>query len=89
MCLCCHSNETRAPIANPPNSGQLKGTPYYTPKLHLGPFVWECSEEQTHTDDRDQFTFRLGYMLVKSTIPSEECWCGVHLPYLGLEPIGG
>jgi len=20
---CCHSNETRAPIANPPNSGQL------------------------------------------------------------------
>jgi len=21
--LCCHSNETRAPIANPPNSAQL------------------------------------------------------------------
>ena len=25
--LCCHSNETRAPIANPPNSAQLEGTP--------------------------------------------------------------
>jgi len=26
--LCCHSNETRAPNANPPNSAQLEGTPY-------------------------------------------------------------
>jgi len=25
--LCCHSVETRAPIANPPNSAQLEGTP--------------------------------------------------------------
>jgi len=25
--LCCHGNETRAPIANPPNSAQLGGTP--------------------------------------------------------------
>jgi len=25
-CLFCHSNETRAPIANPPNSAQLGGT---------------------------------------------------------------
>jgi len=24
--ICCHSNETRAQIANPPNSAQLKGT---------------------------------------------------------------
>ena len=35
--LYCHSNETRAPIANPPNSAQLEGTPYHSPKLHLGP----------------------------------------------------
>jgi len=27
--LCCHSNETRAPIANPPNSAQLEGTLYH------------------------------------------------------------
>ena len=35
--LCCRSNETtRAPIANPPNSAQLEGTPYHSPKLHRG-----------------------------------------------------
>ena len=32
-----YSNETRAPIANPPNSAQIEGTPYYCPKLHPGP----------------------------------------------------
>jgi len=26
--LCCHSNDTRAPTANLPNSAQLEGTPY-------------------------------------------------------------
>jgi len=26
--LCCHGNETRAPIAHPPNSAQLQGTFY-------------------------------------------------------------
>ena len=25
--LCCHSNKTRAPIANLPNTAQLEGTP--------------------------------------------------------------
>jgi len=35
--LRCHSNATRAPIANPPNSAQLGGIPYHSPKLHLGP----------------------------------------------------
>jgi len=35
--LSCHSNETHAPIANPPNSAQLGGTPYHSPKLHPGP----------------------------------------------------
>jgi len=36
--LCCHSNETRAPIANPPNSAQLEAQhPYYFPKLHPDP----------------------------------------------------
>ena len=36
MCVCCHSNETRAPIANPPNSAQPKGTSYHSPKLYPG-----------------------------------------------------
>ena len=34
---CCHSNVTRAPIANPPNSAQLGGIPYHSPKLHPAP----------------------------------------------------
>jgi len=37
LVLCCHSNETHAPIANLPNSAQLQGTPYHSPKLHPGP----------------------------------------------------
>jgi len=37
LVLCCNSNETRAPIANRPNSAQLGGTPYHSPNLHLGP----------------------------------------------------
>jgi len=46
------SNETRAPIANPPNNAQLGGNPYHSPKLHPGP----CSSvdvrprTDTHTD---------------------------------------
>jgi len=35
--LCCHSNETRAPFANPPNSALLGSTPCHSPKWHLGP----------------------------------------------------
>jgi len=31
--LCCHSNETHAPIANPPNNAQLEGTPYHIPQI--------------------------------------------------------
>jgi len=34
--LYCHSNATRAPIGNPPNTAQLGGTPYHSPKLHPG-----------------------------------------------------
>jgi len=32
--LCYHSNATRAPIANPPNSAQLRDIPYHSSKLH-------------------------------------------------------
>jgi len=37
LVLCCHSNETRALIANPPNSAQLEDTPYHSSKLRPGP----------------------------------------------------
>jgi len=36
---CCYSNETRAQIANPPNSAQLDITPTIP---HAVPVVWEC-----------------------------------------------
>ena len=39
MCICCHSNKPHAPIANPPYSAKLGGTPYHSPKLH----PWPCS----------------------------------------------
>jgi len=35
--LCCHSNATRAPIANPLNSAQQGGRLYHALKLHPGP----------------------------------------------------
>ena len=51
--LCCHSNETRAPIANPPNSAQLEGTPYHSLKLYrIRAEVWACGEGQTDTQTR-------------------------------------
>ena len=71
--LCCHNNETRAPIANPPNSPQLAGTPYHSgiPPTYIlvHAVLWECGKgqtdrhtaTQTHTDGRDHYTFRLGY----------------------------
>jgi len=49
--LCCHSNETRAPIANPPNCAQLEGTPCHSPNYIRVRWV-ECGnaarDRQTH-----------------------------------------
>jgi len=65
--LCCHSNATRAPIANPPNSAQLGGSLYHAPKLHPGPCssvgVRPRTDTQTdrHTDARDHNTFCVVY----------------------------
>jgi len=48
--VCCHSNETRAPIANAPSSAQLEDIhPYDSPKLHPGPCSSECGQRQTDT----------------------------------------
>jgi len=64
--LCCHSNETRAPIANPPNSPQLEGIPYNSPNLHrdtrigVGAKMRRGTDRQTHRHNRYQYTFRLG-----------------------------
>jgi len=43
------SNETRAPIANPPNSAQLGGTPTIPPSyIWVRVVVWACDDGQTH-----------------------------------------
>jgi len=48
--VCCHSNETCASIANPPNSAQLGGTPYHSPSyIRICAVVWECGKGQTGT----------------------------------------
>jgi len=65
----CHSNATRAPIANPPNSAQVGGSLYHSPKLHTGPCTSvgmrprtdRHTERDTHTDARDHNTFRVVY----------------------------
>ena len=50
LLLSPHSNETRAPIANPPNSAQLEGTPTIPPTyIWVRAVVWECREGQTDT----------------------------------------
>jgi len=53
MRVCWHSNETRAPIANPPDRAQLEGTPYYSPKLHPGPYssvgLWRGTDRHSDT----------------------------------------
>ena len=48
--LCCHSDETRAPVANPPNCEQLDGTPYHSPNLHPDPCsivgMWQGTDKR-------------------------------------------
>jgi len=47
--LCCHSNETPAPTANPPNSAQLEGNRYHSPSyIRVRAVVWKCGQGQTH-----------------------------------------
>ena len=61
------SNETFAPIANPPNSAQPGGGLYHVPKLHPDPCssvgVRPRTDRQTerHTDARDHNTFCVVY----------------------------
>jgi len=66
--VCCHSNKTRAPIANPPISAQLEGTAYHSRiYIRVRAVVWECGnghrQTHRHADGRGQCIFRLGYGL--------------------------
>jgi len=63
--ICCHSNATRAPIANPLNSSQLggPGIPYHYRKLHPGPCSSVGTRPRTdrYTDACDHNTFCVVY----------------------------
>jgi len=51
-----YSNAIHAPIANPPNSAQLRGIPYHSTKLHPGPCnsvdIRPWTDTQTYTQTR-------------------------------------
>ena len=52
---CCHSNATRASIANPPNSAQLGGIPTTPPSyIRVRAIVWAWGRGQSHTNTDTQ-----------------------------------
>ena len=69
--VCCDSNETSAPIANPLSSPQLEGTVYHSANLHLGPCssvgMRRRTDRQTHRG-RGQYTFRLGCLCLTRNV---------------------
>ena len=42
--LCCHSNETRAPIANRPSGAQLGPPTIPQSYIRVRAVMWECGE---------------------------------------------
>jgi len=59
--LSCHSNTTRAPIANPANSAQLGGSLYHAPSyIQVRAVMWAAAAER-HKDARDHNTFCVVY----------------------------
>jgi len=55
IALCCHSNESRVPIANSPNSAQLGGTLYISPSyIRVCAVVWARGDGQTHRQTHTQ-----------------------------------
>ena len=68
LALCCHSNASRAPIANPPNNAQLGAASTMPPSyIRVRAVVWAYGRGQTdtqtdtHTDSRDHNTFCVVY----------------------------
>jgi len=67
----CHSNETHAPIANPPNSAQLEGPPTIPPiYIWVYAVVWECGEGQTEGGVRQ--TWEVGSACLKEDVSQIE-----------------
>jgi len=72
--LCCHSNATRAPIADSPNSAQLRGSLYRAPKLHPGLCssvgVRPRTDRQTHRRGWPQYILRRLWLMQTVTTKS-------------------
>jgi len=66
--VCCHSNVTHAPIANPPSSAQLEDTRYHSPKLHPGP----CSSVRMWWGQTDSHT-AVTNIHYTSSMPHSKC----------------
>ena len=67
-----HSNETRVPTANPPNTAQLEGTPTIPPSyVRVRAVVWKCGERQTarHTDTQTT----VAHIHFASAMPHAQC----------------
>ena len=72
--LCCHSNTTRAPIANLPNSAQLGGIPTTPPSyIRVHAIVWACSCRQTHTDTETDTQTRVTTIHFVSSTTHAKC----------------
>jgi len=78
------------------SSTALVGTPVKNQMTLLDQFYCPCWWHLAHSDYEEDtrfilhsFTYTTSIKEVKSTVPHEQCWWNAHLPYLGLEPIGG
>ena len=69
------SNETCAPTANLPNSAQLAGRPYHSPKLHPGPCrsVDVLSRTDTHIDRKTDTQTRVTSIHFTSSTTHMKC----------------
>jgi len=66
---CCHSNETRAPIANPPNSAQPEGAPTIPPSyIRVRAVVWDAARNR-QTDTQTA----VANILFASAMPHTKC----------------
>jgi len=68
-----YSNATRAPIANPPDSAQLGGIPYHSPKLHPGPCNSAGMRPRTDTDTRARARTRVTTIHFASSTTHAKC----------------
>ena len=82
--LCCHSNKTRGPIANPPNSAQLEGTPTIPPTYtRVRAVVWDCGEGQTDKHRHTNTQTAVTNIHFASATPHAKC-NQINYPYLNV-----